>query len=97
LHPQQLGWALIELVIANGMDLEANQVHRLDRRLVVEKRRDEGRSADEVACGDDNRMAGAALRLAQVGRQEVGASDGLALPGTGGGKMSMEIIDRQDL
>ena len=39
LHAQQLVGALVELVVADGVDVEADLVHGLDGRLVVEQRR----------------------------------------------------------
>ena len=39
LHPQELGRALVELVVADAGDVEPERVHRLDGRLVVERRR----------------------------------------------------------
>ena len=49
LHPQKLGRALVELVVADRGEAEAQQVHRIDRRLVEEIGRGERRGADEVA------------------------------------------------
>ena len=56
LHPLQLVDALVELVVADADDVEADRVHRLDRRLVVEERRDERARADQVACADRDRV-----------------------------------------
>ena len=52
LQAQQLVDALVELVVADAGDVEAERVHLLDRGLVVEGRADQGRGADEVAGGD---------------------------------------------
>ncbi len=52
LHALKLGDALVELVIADGAELEAGQVQCLDARLVVEERRGHRRRADQVAGGD---------------------------------------------
>jgi hypothetical protein len=37
LHAQQLGRALVELVVAHRADVDAHRVEGLDRRLVVEE------------------------------------------------------------
>ena len=58
LHAQELGDALVELVVADAVEVEAEQVQRLDRRLVVEQRREERRGADEVAGRDDDACSG---------------------------------------
>ena len=48
--------ALIELVVADGVDVEADRVHRLDGRLVVEQRRQQRARADQVARTDGDRV-----------------------------------------
>jgi hypothetical protein len=58
-QPQRLGAALVELVVAERADVEAHQVGRLDRGLVVPVARDEGGGADHVARVDADR----ALRM----------------------------------
>jgi hypothetical protein len=37
LHPQQLGDAFVELVVADARHVEVHHVERLDRRFVVEE------------------------------------------------------------
>ena len=61
LHAQQLGPAAIEFVIADRVEIEPDQVHRQDGRLVEEAGRDERRGADQVAGRDGETvgMAGA--------------------------------------
>jgi hypothetical protein len=54
-HALELVDALVELVVAHGVHVEAEDVHRLDRRLVLEERRHERARADEVAAGDRER------------------------------------------
>ena len=49
---QQLVGPRIELVIAHRVEIEADAVHRLDRRFVEIERRDQRRSADHVARRD---------------------------------------------
>ena len=51
LHAQQLGHALVELVVADAGHVEAHGVERLDRRLVVEQPGQERRAADQVTGG----------------------------------------------
>ena len=41
--------ALVELVVAHGVEVEPDLVHGLDRRLVVEQRRQQRAGADQVA------------------------------------------------
>ena len=96
LHPQQLVNALVELVVADAVVVEAHQVERLDGRLVVEQRRQQRRRADEVAGRDEDRLVGfSARRLSTcVARystppagMQVGVRRGARLrrPGTGPG------------
>ena len=56
LHSQQLADALVELVVADTADVEAHRVQRLDRRLVMEERRDERARADQIASADGDRV-----------------------------------------
>ena len=49
---QQLVGPRIELVIAHRVEIEADAVHRLDRRFVEIERRDQRRSADHVTRRD---------------------------------------------
>src|SRR4051812_9463625 len=48
LHAQQLVHALVELVVAHRGDVEVQEVHGLDRRLVVEGSREQRAGADQV-------------------------------------------------
>jgi hypothetical protein len=49
LHAQQLVLTFVEFVVAHRVEVEPEQVHRLDRRLVVEERGIERAAADQVA------------------------------------------------
>ncbi len=70
LHAQQLGDALVELVIADTGDVEAHLVERLDRRLVVEQAREGGRAADQVAGGHGEAVTRwPCAQLVELGRQ----------------------------
>ena len=75
LHALELGRALVELVVADRVEVEADLVHRLDRGLVVEQRRHERRCADQVAGGDDEAVAVPRLELPDV-LGEVGGAAG---------------------
>ena len=75
LHPQKFGRALVELVVADRGEAEAQQVHRIDRRLVEEIGRGERRGADEVARGDRDRVGIALTRLPKRGGELRRAAD----------------------
>ena len=55
-HAVQLIEALVELVVADARDVEADGVQRLDGRLVVEERRDERARADQVTRAHRDRV-----------------------------------------
>jgi hypothetical protein len=99
LHAQELSRALVELVVADRVDVEAELVHRLDRRLVVEERRQQRARPDEVAGGDDDR----APRVARLERLDV---RGQVLDPAGrrpvdeaarGLEVAVEVVDPDDL
>jgi hypothetical protein len=76
---QHLGAALVELVVADRADVEAEQVGRLDRGLVVEPGRDQRRRADGVAgVGDDRALGIGGLGLGEVAAQVRDAAGGLS-------------------
>ena len=56
LHAVELLQPLVELVVADARDLQAEGVHRLDRRLVVEQPRDQRARADQVSRADGDRV-----------------------------------------
>ena len=62
LHPQQFVLALVEFVVADGGDLKPHHRQRFDGGLVVEHRRQERAGADQVAGGDEDRVAGCPSR-----------------------------------
>ena len=74
LHPQELGGPLVELVVADGVEIESDRVHRLDRRLVVEQARQQGAGADQVTGRHDDRVAVRLLERLHVRRQVLGAA-----------------------
>ena len=73
-HPQQLLRPFVELVVAHAVDVETDEVHRLDRRLVMEQRRDQRRSTDEVTGRHEDRVLGLGFGGGDVRRQEVGTT-----------------------
>ena len=64
LQALELVGALVELVVADRADLQAERVEHLDRRLVVERGADQRRRADQVAGADGD--AAPALALASA-------------------------------
>src|SRR6058998_3244236 len=76
LQTEELAPTLVELMIADRADLQAHGVHRFDGRLVVEERRDERRRADQIACGNDNRIRVLPNGPLQVCGEILGASGG---------------------
>ena len=110
LHALELGGALVELVVADGREVEPEQVHGLDRGLVVVERRQQRAAADQVARGDGQRVAVLALELAQVAAEDRGAARGdrrgSRPAGRGRGpdaargrglQVAVEVVDRQQL
>ncbi len=55
LHAQQFVLALVEFMVPDGVEVDADAVHGLDRGLVLEQRRGQRAGADHVA-GRDHRM-----------------------------------------
>jgi hypothetical protein len=101
LDAQQLVGPLVELVVADGRDVELDGVERFDGRLVVEERRDQRRRADEVARRD-----GQAVGLLRAQGSEVPGEVGHAAgrravdraAGAGGRlEVAVEVVDRQQL
>ena len=77
-HPvDEVVVALVELVVADGRDLEARSVEGVDRRLVVLDERLERRGADEVAGGGEDRVRVRGAQLLHGAREHSGA--GLAV------------------
>ncbi len=76
LHPEQLVDPLVELVVAHAVEVEAHEVEAFDRRLVLERSRDEGRGADQVARRHEQRVRVRGLELADVRRQVLDAASG---------------------
>jgi hypothetical protein len=95
LHPEKFGGALIELVVASGVQLETKQAGCLDGRLVMEQCRDQRAGADEVADGDDDRVAGRGRRTAQVGGEVLGAARA-AVRAERAVDVAVEIVDGED-
>jgi hypothetical protein len=87
-QPQQLVAALVELVVADRADVEAEPVGDLDRRLVVEPARDQRRRADHVAGVDADRPAGQ-RRGVEMGVEPGRAADA----GTRRLEVAVEVVD----
>ena len=56
LHAPQVGYAAIELVVADTIEVEPGGVHRFDHGLVVERRREQWRRTEEIARRDEHEM-----------------------------------------
>ena len=108
LHPQQLGRALVELVVADRGEAEPEQVHRVDRRLVEEIGRGERRGADQVAGGDGDRVGMALPRACSSAAASCAAPPTRAFsmravglrdrrPARRRFDIAVEIVDREDL
>ena len=97
--PGEVVQPLVELMVAQGGDVGAHGVEDVQGRLVVEQRRDGGRTADVVARGDEE---GARIRLAGPG-DLAGHGGGTGvdhLPGRGVGgplDMSVQVGDAEDV
>ena len=76
LHSQQFVLALVELVVADGSQRQSHHRQRLDRRLVVEHRRQKGAGADQVAGRDEDRVAVPVAKLPDQRRHVFGAARG---------------------
>jgi hypothetical protein len=102
LQPQQLVGALVELVVADGVDVEPDVVHRLDRGLVVEQGRQQRAGADEVAGRHHDGVVGVGgLELGDVRGEVLGAAgvdalDAAARP-CGRGEVAVEVVEAEDL
>ena len=105
LHAQQLGDALVELVVAHRGDVELHLVHGLDRRLVVEGGREQRAGADEVAGGDGQGRGARGARLVallvELVREEGRASGvGVVDPPTGSRRrlqVAVEVVDGEQV
>jgi len=108
LHPQQFVLALVEFVIADGCDLKPHHRERLDRRLVVEHRRQQRAGADQVAGRNKHRVGVALAELfhqACHGLRAAGRDRNLLAPVVWIGnpdaarrrvEVAVEIIDREN-
>ena len=76
LHPEQLGLALVEFVIADRSDRKPHHRERLDRRLVVKHRRQERARPDQIAGGDEDGVLVPLAQLLDQRRHVLGAAGG---------------------
>ena len=88
---QQLVDALVELVVADAVVVEAHDVEGLDRRLVVEQRRQQRRRADQVTGRHEDRVRVGRLEVRDVGGEVLGATGRHA-----GRGQALEVRDRAD-
>ncbi len=108
LHALQLVRALVELMVADGGDVEAHHRQRLDGRLVVEQRGQKRARTDQVAGGDEDAVLLAFAALLDQRRQMLGAAGGhrypLRLVGRIGDadaarrrlQVAVEVVQRED-
>ena len=108
LHAQQFVLALVEFVIADGGNIQAHHRQRLDRRLVMEHRRQKRAGADQVAGRDEDRVPVSLAKLADQRRHMFGAAgrDGDLLrlvlgignrdPARRRAKVAVKIVDREN-
>ena len=99
--------ALVELVVTDGGDLQTHPAQRLDRRLVVERCRQQRRGADQVTRGDRDGLLTLGRRggahLLQVRREELGAARGCAVDVAARAgravrrQVAMEVVDGEQL
>ncbi len=108
LHPEQLGLALVELVVADRGDRKSHHRKRFDRGLVVKHRRQERACADQIARGDEDRVLVSLAQLFHERRHVFGPAgrhhDLLALifgiidadAAWRRPQIAVEIVDRED-
>jgi len=106
LQPLEFRGALVEFVVAHGVELHADAVERLHRRLVEEQGRDERRGADEVARTHHHVVGVLRLQPLHVGGQVFGAAHGRALRrrhdgvhavGAGRLQVAVVVVEADDL
>ena len=67
LHAQQLGLAFVELMVADGVEVDTDPVHGFDRGLVLEQCRREWAGTDHVASGHHRMQAVGGFQLLDLG------------------------------
>ena len=94
LHAEQFGCTLIELVVADRVEVEADEVHRLDRRFVVEQRRQQRTGTDQVTCRHHRRVA-LLIERPDVARQVLRAArrDGVGVRRRVGARVPRRRVD----
>ncbi len=101
LHTHQLGQPLVKLVVAHGVEVEADLVERLDGRLVVEQGREQWRGADHVTSRDDDGLGIIGLHglnpRGQILRTTGIDIAGRRADGSGRHERAVEVIDGQNL
>ena len=97
LHAEELEGTVVEFMIADGGEIDPDQVGRLNGRLVVKISRDKGAGADQIASGDDDRVGGLGLEVTEVGGEKIGSAEGIAGDVEGGIDMAVEVVEGENL
>jgi hypothetical protein len=106
LQALELGRALVELVVADGVEFDADVVQGFDRGLVVEQRRDQRRGADEVTGTDHHVQRVGCFEFGHFGGHELGATHGRTLRRGDGGvdtegarrlQVAVEVVEADQL
>ena len=93
LHAHQLAPAFVELVVADGVEIQADQVEGLDGRLIVEQGRKQRAGADHIAGGDHHRVRVERAQVVDVGGQVLHTAgvDRADPPGGAGGRLQVAV------
>jgi hypothetical protein len=94
---QQIGQALVELVVTDRRDVQATGVQRVDRRVVRVDRGDERRRPDVVAGGDPRGVRVGRPQLVDQPDELGRAPDGLAAGGRRRLEPPVEVVDAEQL
>ena len=96
--------ALVELVVAHAVDVEADLVHRLDRRLVVEQRRDSGLAPIRSPADDHEAVLAPLQPRTWVAKYSTPPARRVAAGGrgrwtlAGGGlELAVEVVEAEEL
>ncbi len=83
LHAQQLGLAVVELVIAHGVEVEAEAIHGLDGAFVMKQRGHQRARADHVASRHHDGRRILLLELLHVSGHRIDAASRHAVESAG--------------
>ena len=108
LHAEQFVLALVELVIADGGDIQSHHRQRFDGGLIVEHRRQEGTGADQIARRNEDCVVVAVAKFLDQRCHVLGATGGdedffglvvgIGDPDPAGrrAKVAVKIVDREN-